>query len=204
MHFRVTTGNMEHGIGWHKELSRLQWKKIDEKLHGEIGLKVYMRLYRQKSTRRYWDYSETAKRAAMKYFLLTAQLCCPPWIWTLRMAATDWALSQRANAKRTSSAYSKQLHNHAVKHGGESATRHSSVCIKQPLTCLSFFISFLYVTGITQVEASVVLKHFPLITNKPELCWWSKWQNTFVMIYVYAILFIFHAQEFVPDFLTPW
>lgn len=125
--------------GWRKVSSRLQGKEVIKSLEQKIGLKLHTRLYGQKSTRRYWDYSEAQpKELWWNISRLTARFCRPPWIWTLRMAATDWALSQRANANKTSSAYSTQLHNHAVKHGGESATRHGRVCIKQTLACLTF------------------------------------------------------------------
>lgn len=105
MYFRITMGNREQGVGWqdgirHRPGCNGKKKKSDEKPHAEIGLKVHTRLYRQKSTQRFWDYSETRpKEPRWNISRLTAQLCRPPWIWTLRMAATDWALSQRANAK---------------------------------------------------------------------------------------------------------
>lgn len=126
--FRVTTGNREHGVKWHKTSSRL-WgrKKSDEKPHAAIGLKVHTRLYRWGggggSAQRYWDYSKPQpKEPRWNVIHLTARLRRPPRIWTLRMAATDWALSRRTNAKEPSAAYSTQLHKRAVEHAGESAT----------------------------------------------------------------------------------
>lgn len=120
MHFRDTVGDREHGEGRHKASSKLQWKKkVMKSLMQKIGLKVHSRLYRQKSTRWYWDYSETQpKELRWNISRLTARLCRPPWIWTVRMPATDWALSQRANAKKrallTQRNYTIMLSNTAV------------------------------------------------------------------------------------------
>lgn len=101
MHFIVMIRGREFRGGWHKVSSRLQWKKVIKSLRRKIGLKVHTRLYRQKSTWWYWDYSE-AQPIELWWNIsrLTARFCRPPWIWTLWIPAADWALSQRANAKK--------------------------------------------------------------------------------------------------------
>lgn len=103
MRFRVPIGNRDgirNKMAYSIVQAAMEEKKRDEMPHAEIGLKVHRRLYRPKSTQWYWDYSETQpKELRWNISRLTARLRRPPWIWTLRMAATDWALSQRAHAK---------------------------------------------------------------------------------------------------------